>query len=75
MAGGGWGDRDRARVLDAVAASGVGNLAVIVGDIHKFRAFDVVRSPGSYDPATGALNVAGHARKRGAREGSPLRIP
>ncbi|MFN8049963.1 MAG: alkaline phosphatase D family protein [Acidimicrobiales bacterium] len=75
MTGGGWGDRDRARVLDAVAASNVSNLVVTVGDVHKFRAMDVPRVPGSYSAATGAGSAAvefavGSVTSPGATDGS-----
>jgi alkaline phosphatase D len=50
---GGWGTRDRNRVLDAVAAS-PSDLVVLAGDIHRFHALDSVGDPARYDPRTGA---------------------
>ncbi len=50
---GGWGERDRSRVLSAVAPSGA-DLVVLTGDIHRFHAIDVLDDPDSYDRSTGA---------------------
>lgn len=49
-----WDPVSRREVLDAVAAAGVANLAVLVGDIHKSQALDIADAPEGYDPATGA---------------------
>lgn len=51
---GGWGADNRAAVHRAVEDAGIENLVVLAGDIHKAEAQDIVRTPGRYDPATGA---------------------
>jgi alkaline phosphatase D len=52
LVGGGWGARDRNRVLDAVSG-GPSDLVVLTGDIHRFHALDVVRDPAAYVPSAG----------------------
>jgi alkaline phosphatase D len=58
MTGEGYGDRDRARVLDKFVAGPAGNLVVASGDFHKFRALDVPRTPANYNATTGAGSTA-----------------
>jgi len=53
QAAGGWGAEHREPVFTAAEDAGVENLVVLTGDIHKAQAFDLVRTPGVYDPATG----------------------
>jgi phosphodiesterase/alkaline phosphatase D-like protein len=49
---GGWGERDRGRVLTSLGASG-SDLLVLTGDIHRFHAIDVLSDPSGYDRSTG----------------------
>lgn len=49
-----WDSVSRRQVLDAVAAAGIENLVVLVGDIHRSQALDVAHDPTEYDPASGA---------------------
>lgn len=49
-----WDSTSRRQVLDAVAAAGIENLVVLVGDIHKSQAMDVAHDPTAYDPTDGA---------------------
>jgi alkaline phosphatase D len=51
---GGWDPVSRERVLAAVAAAGIDDLVVVVGDIHTAQALDIVRDPTTYDRETGA---------------------
>jgi len=50
---GGWGERDRGRVLSSLAPTG-SDLVVLTGDIHRFHAIDVLDDPDGYDRSTGA---------------------
>jgi len=58
QSGGGFGNRDRERVFQAFDAGSAGNLVSIGGDLHQFRAFDVPRVPGTYNPSNGAGSAA-----------------
>ena len=50
---GGWGERDRGRVLSSLRPTGA-DLVVLTGDIHRFHAIDVLDDPDAYDRTTGA---------------------
>lgn len=49
---GGWGERDRGRVLSTLRPTG-SDLVVLTGDIHRFHAIDVLDDPDAYVPGTG----------------------
>ena len=54
---GGWGERDRGRVLARSASSG-SDLVVLTGDIHRFHAIDVLDDPAAYVPGGSAGTAA-----------------